>query len=179
MELALRQDADVVENDIQRTADGALVIVHDTTLARTTDVEAVFPDRAPWSVRDFTLAEIRQLDTGDWFAPISRPARPDARGVGARGRPSIRHAAGGQIAGALPGHRDRCRQGTRPPFRNSRARHNQGNDRSPSTTSGCAPMMPSRSAYLSACSSPVARRPRASSLTPPPGRRPPTRPLGF
>lgn len=69
VELALRQDADVVENDIQRTADGALVIVHDTTLARTTDVEAVFPDRAPWNVRDFTLAEIRQLDAGAWFAP--------------------------------------------------------------------------------------------------------------
>ncbi len=69
VELALRQKADVVENDIQRTADGALVIVHDTTLARTTDVEAVFPDRAPWNVRDFTLAEIKQLDAGSWFAP--------------------------------------------------------------------------------------------------------------
>ena len=69
VELALRQGADVVENDIQRTADGALVIVHDTTLARTTDVETVFPDRAPWDVRDFTLAEIKQLDAGSWFAP--------------------------------------------------------------------------------------------------------------
>lgn len=69
VELALQQDADVVENDIQRTADGALVIVHDTTLARTTNVEAVFPDRAPWNVRDFTLAEIKQLDAGSWFAP--------------------------------------------------------------------------------------------------------------
>ena len=36
VEFALQQDADVVENDIQRTTDGALVIVHDTTLARTT-----------------------------------------------------------------------------------------------------------------------------------------------
>ena len=69
VELALDQKADVVENDIQRTADGALVIMHDTTLARTTDVEQVFPDRAPWNVRDFTLAEIKQLDAGSWFAP--------------------------------------------------------------------------------------------------------------
>lgn len=69
VELARQQGADMVENDIQRTADGALVIVHDTTLARTTDVEAVFPDRAPWNVRDFTLAEIKQLDAGSWFAP--------------------------------------------------------------------------------------------------------------
>lgn len=67
--LALAQKSDVVENDIQRTLDGELVIMHDLTLARTTDVEQVFPDRAPWNVRDFTLAEIKQLDAGSWFAP--------------------------------------------------------------------------------------------------------------
>lgn len=65
----MQQGADVVENDIQRTADGALVIVHDTTLARTTNVEDLFPERAPWNVRDFTLVEIKQLDAGSWFAP--------------------------------------------------------------------------------------------------------------
>lgn len=69
VELALQQKADVVENDIQRTRDGELVIMHDTTLARTTDVEQVFPGRAPWLVGDFTLAEIKQLDAGSWFAP--------------------------------------------------------------------------------------------------------------
>lgn len=67
--LAIAQKSDVVENDIQRTSDGELVIMHDVTLARTTDVEQVFPDRAPWNVRDFTLAEIKQLDAGSWFAP--------------------------------------------------------------------------------------------------------------
>lgn len=67
--LAIDQRSDVVENDIQRTADGELVIMHDTTLARTTDVEQVFPARAPWNVGDFTLAEIKQLDAGSWFAP--------------------------------------------------------------------------------------------------------------
>ncbi|UUZ60689.1 glycerophosphodiester phosphodiesterase family protein [Nocardioides sp. B-3] len=45
------------------------MIMHDTTLARTTDVEQVFPDRAPWSVGSFTLAEIKQLDAGSWFSP--------------------------------------------------------------------------------------------------------------
>jgi glycerophosphoryl diester phosphodiesterase len=69
IELAIRQQSDVVENDIQRTRDGELVIMHDTTLTRTTDVEQVFPGRAPWNVGDFTLAEIRQLDAGSWFAP--------------------------------------------------------------------------------------------------------------
>ena len=43
--------------------------MHDTTLTRTTDVEEVFPDRAPWNVADFTLAEIKRLDAGSWFAP--------------------------------------------------------------------------------------------------------------
>ncbi|HWJ66990.1 MAG TPA: glycerophosphodiester phosphodiesterase family protein [Nocardioides sp.] len=67
--LAIAHRSDVVENDIQRTRDGELVIMHDTTLTRTTDVEQVFPDRAPWTVASFTLAEIKQLDAGSWFAP--------------------------------------------------------------------------------------------------------------
>ncbi|QEU95095.1 glycerophosphodiester phosphodiesterase family protein [Streptomyces kanamyceticus] len=58
-----------VENDVQRTKDGELVIMHDDTLKRTTNVEEVFPDRAPWKVGDFTAAEIRQLDAGSWFSP--------------------------------------------------------------------------------------------------------------
>jgi glycerophosphoryl diester phosphodiesterase len=56
-----------VETDVQRTRDGQLVIMHDTTLKRTTDVEKIFPDRAPWNVSDFTLAEIEKLDAGSWF----------------------------------------------------------------------------------------------------------------
>ncbi len=56
-----------VENDVQRTADGELVVMHDTTLVRTTDAEEVFPDRAPWRVSDFTAAEIARLDAGSWF----------------------------------------------------------------------------------------------------------------
>ncbi|HEX5569075.1 MAG TPA: glycerophosphodiester phosphodiesterase family protein [Streptomyces sp.] len=58
-----------VENDVQRTKDGELVVLHDDTLARTTDVEEVFPDRAPWKVADFTAAEIARLDAGSWFGP--------------------------------------------------------------------------------------------------------------
>lgn len=44
-----------------------LIIIHDDTLSRTTNVEEVFPDRSPWNVRDFTLAEIKQLDAGSWW----------------------------------------------------------------------------------------------------------------
>lgn len=57
-----------VENDVQRTKDGELVVLHDETLDRTTDVEEVFPDRAPWKVGDFTAEELAQLDAGSWFA---------------------------------------------------------------------------------------------------------------
>ncbi|MET7764999.1 glycerophosphodiester phosphodiesterase family protein [Streptomyces sp. NPDC005336] len=60
---------DWVENDVQRTKDGELIIMHDTTLSRTTDVEEVFPDRAPWNISDFTLDEIEKLDAGSWFGP--------------------------------------------------------------------------------------------------------------
>lgn len=57
---------DWVENDVQRTKDGQLVVIHDTNLARTTNVEQIFPDRAPYNVGDFTAAEIAKLDAGSW-----------------------------------------------------------------------------------------------------------------
>ena len=63
---AIGRDADLVELDVQRTRDGALVLVHDTTLTRTTNVQRVFPHRGPWLVGDFTYAEIQQLDAGSW-----------------------------------------------------------------------------------------------------------------
>ncbi|MGW1588892.1 glycerophosphodiester phosphodiesterase [Streptomyces sp. NPDC002386] len=58
-----------VENDVQRTKDGRLVVIHDDSLRRTTNVEDVFPGRAPWKVKDFTAAEIARLDAGSWFSP--------------------------------------------------------------------------------------------------------------
>ncbi|MCT9078758.1 glycerophosphodiester phosphodiesterase [Streptomyces fulvoviolaceus] len=64
-----------VENDVQRTRDGELVVVHDDSLQRTTDVEEVFPGRAPWKVKDFTAAEIARLDAGSWFGPAYANAR--------------------------------------------------------------------------------------------------------
>ncbi|MFE9700854.1 glycerophosphodiester phosphodiesterase family protein [Streptomyces sp. NPDC006270] len=66
---------DWVENDVHRTRDGELVVLHDTSLKRTTDVEQVFPDRAPWAVKDFTAAEIAKLDAGSWFGAQFAGAR--------------------------------------------------------------------------------------------------------
>ncbi|MFD6026277.1 glycerophosphodiester phosphodiesterase [Streptomyces griseoluteus] len=64
-----------VENDVQRTKDGKLVVIHDDSLARTTNVEDVFPGRAPWKVKDFTAAEIARLDAGSWFSRAYAGAR--------------------------------------------------------------------------------------------------------
>jgi glycerophosphoryl diester phosphodiesterase len=58
-----------VENDVQRTRDGELVVIHDDSLRRTTNVEKLFPGRAPWKVKDFTAAEIARLDAGSWYSP--------------------------------------------------------------------------------------------------------------
>lgn len=66
---AARRGFTWVENDVQRTKDGELVVIHDDGLARTTNAEEVFPGRAPWKVKDFTAAEVARLDAGGWFGP--------------------------------------------------------------------------------------------------------------
>lgn len=72
---AVECGADLVELDLQRTRDGALVVLHDTTLTRTTDVRLVFPRRAPWRVADFTHAELMRLDAGSGRPGVAGPQR--------------------------------------------------------------------------------------------------------
>lgn len=59
--------ADAWETDVQFTADQSLVLMHDDTLERTTNVESIYPDRESYAVKEFTLEEIRELDAGSWF----------------------------------------------------------------------------------------------------------------
>ncbi|MET8909043.1 glycerophosphodiester phosphodiesterase family protein [Micromonospora sp. NPDC004551] len=66
-ELAIAEGADYIETDVQLSADGELVVIHDVTLPRTTDARMAFADRAPWNVHDFTLAELKRLDAGGWY----------------------------------------------------------------------------------------------------------------
>ena len=75
MRRAIALDADLVEVDVQRTRDGALVLMHDTTLVRTTNVRQVFPDRAPWRVSDFSYDELMRLDAGAWKSPAQAGER--------------------------------------------------------------------------------------------------------
>lgn len=64
---ALQIGADLWETDVVVTADEELILLHDDSLARTTDVAARFPGRVPWVVTTFTLAQVRSLDAGTWF----------------------------------------------------------------------------------------------------------------
>ena len=81
--VAAEQGATFVEFDLQMTKDRRVVCLHDTSLERTTDVEAVFPDRArtlpsgarTWMLEDFTLGEIKRLDAGAWFDAKYRGTR--------------------------------------------------------------------------------------------------------
>jgi len=66
-EKGLEAGADLWETDVAVTADGVLILFHDDSLERTTNAAAVFPDRAPWTFTEFTLAEIERLDAGSWF----------------------------------------------------------------------------------------------------------------
>lgn len=52
--------ADGVEFDVQRTADGELVIFHDENLKRTTNISGV--------LRQVTWADLQAADSGSWFA---------------------------------------------------------------------------------------------------------------
>ncbi|MER7556336.1 glycerophosphodiester phosphodiesterase family protein [Nocardioides sp. NPDC126508] len=72
---AVRQRADFIKMDIQPTADGEWVLLHDGDFRRTTDVETRFPDRKSQSPRAFTLAEVKSLDAGSWKGPQFRGVR--------------------------------------------------------------------------------------------------------
>ena len=63
----LELKADLWELDVAVTADDELVVLHDDTLERTSNVQQVFPQRKPWEVWTFSLAELRSLDFGTWF----------------------------------------------------------------------------------------------------------------
>lgn len=60
-EAAIAAGADAVELDVHLTKDGHLVVIHDGDVDRTTDGEG--------PVDEMTLAQIKALDAGSWFAP--------------------------------------------------------------------------------------------------------------
>ena len=61
LEAAWRAGADSIEIDLQRSADGVAVVIHDDTVDATTDGSG--------AVSDLDLVELRRLDAGSWFSP--------------------------------------------------------------------------------------------------------------
>jgi glycerophosphoryl diester phosphodiesterase len=67
-QLALDQGADYIEIDLQMTADGVLVAMHDKTLNRTADAPEGVPEQyCRGLVSKKTLAQIKMCDVGSWF----------------------------------------------------------------------------------------------------------------
>ena len=60
---AVEEHTDVLECDLQLTADGVLVCMHDTTVDRTTG------GASTGRVDSFTLEQLRAMDFGSWFDP--------------------------------------------------------------------------------------------------------------
>jgi glycerophosphoryl diester phosphodiesterase len=59
--LALEHRADIVEIDVQETADGEVVVIHDSDLMKV--------GGNPMKVWEATFDEIRAVDVGSWFGP--------------------------------------------------------------------------------------------------------------
>ncbi len=64
---ALELGADGFELDVQLSADGRLVVIHDGLLSRTTDGRG--------RVERHTWEQLRRLDAGAWFSPLFRGER--------------------------------------------------------------------------------------------------------
>ncbi len=58
---ALDSGFNLIELDIHQTSDGALVVIHDESVDRTTDGTGF--------ISELTLENIKALDAGSWFAP--------------------------------------------------------------------------------------------------------------
>lgn len=59
-EAASAMGAQMVEFDVQLSADNRLVVIHDETVDRTTNMRG--------NIKDFSLADIRLMDAGSWYS---------------------------------------------------------------------------------------------------------------
>lgn len=65
---AVAAGADLVELDFRQTKDGKLVVIHDATLARTTDAKDRWGS-SRLKVSSFPLDRLQELEAGSWFDP--------------------------------------------------------------------------------------------------------------
>ncbi len=66
-ELAADYGAFGFESDLRISLDGIPFLMHDETLARTTNIAEVFPGRVNDLASSFTVEELKQLNAGLWF----------------------------------------------------------------------------------------------------------------
>ena len=64
---ALQSQADFIEVDVHQTKDGAVILMHDATVNRTTNGQG--------AIANLTLAEIKKLDAGLWYDSAYRHER--------------------------------------------------------------------------------------------------------
>jgi len=79
-ELAVNYGCVGWESDVMISYDGVPFLMHDSTLKRTTNVEAIFSDRADLRASNFTISELKQLDAGSWFVD-NDPSYAIAKGL--------------------------------------------------------------------------------------------------
>ncbi|NPD90069.1 MAG: hypothetical protein HGN29_15250 [Asgard group archaeon] len=60
---AVKSQADIIEMDLQLTADEQVVAFHDTI------VDRIFQERSGKKIDDFSLFELKQKEIGSWFDP--------------------------------------------------------------------------------------------------------------
>ena len=91
---ALELGLDAIETDVRMTLDGHLVLIHDRSIARTTNGEG--------NVDEMTLEELRSFDAGFWKGPehVGRRSCGHQRVPGAADGHPLRHRHD-------PGHRHR------------------------------------------------------------------------
>ena len=73
-ERSLQVGADMLELDVGVTKDGQVVVMHDTTVDRTTNGHG--------TVASFTLKQLRKLDAAYWFSGGANAYRHDRAALG-------------------------------------------------------------------------------------------------
>jgi len=58
---AIKSKADIIECDLQLTADNRVIVFHDKT------VERIFQTKEKKTIRDYELQELKKIDVGSWF----------------------------------------------------------------------------------------------------------------
>jgi len=58
---------DFIELDVSYSKDRELVVIHDDTLKRTTNAQNIPHFKEPYTVMDYTLDELKELDASSWF----------------------------------------------------------------------------------------------------------------